>query len=116
MDVEWVRRLCLAMPRVTETVQWGDNLVFKVAGKVFAVAALEPGRTWLTFKCDPEEAAELVERPGIVPPPYFNKSSWVALETRSALPPEELRRLLKKSYELVVEKLPAKTRAAMGKG
>lgn len=114
MDVEWVRRLCLAMPHVTESVQWGDNLVFKVAGKIFVIASLEPGPQWLSFKCSEEEAAELVERPGIIPAPYLAKSHWVALETRGALPAAELRRLLKRSYELVVAKLPAKTRAAMG--
>ena len=58
---------CLSLPHVTEQVQWGDNLVFKVGGRIFAVAPLEPAALILSFKCNDEEFAELIERPGIVP-------------------------------------------------
>ncbi len=34
-----------SLPHATEQVQWEDNLVFKVGGKMFAVAALEPDAT-----------------------------------------------------------------------
>jgi predicted DNA-binding protein (MmcQ/YjbR family) len=113
MDIDWVRQFCLALPHSTETVQWGENLVFKVAGKIYAIASLEPGGPWLSFKCTPEEFGELTDRPGIVPAPYLARAQWVALETRAALPREEVRRLLRKSYELVLAKLPKKTRAAL---
>jgi hypothetical protein len=46
----------------TEKVQWQDDPVFKVGGKMYAVAALEPGDHWLAFKCSAEEFASLVER------------------------------------------------------
>ena len=42
MDAEWLRKLCLAFPGVTEQIQWGYDLVFKVGGKMFAVTPLEP--------------------------------------------------------------------------
>jgi predicted DNA-binding protein (MmcQ/YjbR family) len=113
MDIDWVRQFCLALPQSTETVQWGDNLVFKVAGKIYAIASLEPGDHWLSFKCTPEEFAELTDRPGIVPAPYLARAQWVALESRGALPHEEVKRLLRKSYDLVVAKLPKKTRSAL---
>src|SRR5215467_1574605 len=85
MDVEWVRRYCLSLPHTTETVQWGSDLVFKVAGKMYAVAATEPVRVWLSFKCSPENFAELVEREGVIPAPYMARAQWVALETPDAL-------------------------------
>lgn len=110
MNTDWVRQHCLSLPGATENVQWGNDLVFKVAKKMFAVTALEPGIVWLSFKCTPEEFAELVERPGIVPAPYMARAKWVALETKGALPRAELARLLTKSYELVVAKLPKKDR------
>jgi predicted DNA-binding protein (MmcQ/YjbR family) len=113
MDIDWVRQFCLALPCSTETVQWGDNLVFKVAGKIYAIAALEPGGHWLSFKCSPEEFAELTDRPGIVPAPYLARAQWVALETRGAIPREEVKRLLRASYDMVVAKLPKKARAAL---
>ena len=69
MDVAWVRRYCLAMPHTTESVQWGSNLVFKVGGKIYAIAELEPADKdhWLAFKCSAEDFAELCEREDIVP-------------------------------------------------
>jgi len=96
-------------------MQWG-GLVFKVAGKVFAVLALEPGATWLSFKCTPEEFAELTEQVGVIQAPYFAKNHWVALETEDALPVGELESRLKRSYELIVDKLPKKTRASLSTG
>jgi predicted DNA-binding protein (MmcQ/YjbR family) len=103
----------MSMPHATETVQWGDDLVFKVGGKMFAVVVLVPARVWLSFKCSPEEFAELTERPGIIPAPYSARYYWVALETQDALSVSELERLLRQSYGLVVEKLPKKARVAL---
>jgi predicted DNA-binding protein (MmcQ/YjbR family) len=101
------------MPHATESVQWGDDLVFKVGGKMFAVAVLVPAKVWLSFKCSPEEFAELTERPGIIPAPYSARYHWVALETQDALALAELEQLLRQSYRLVVEKLPKKASAAL---
>ena len=42
MDVEWIRKYCMALPHTTETVQWGYDLVFKIGGKMYAVTPLEP--------------------------------------------------------------------------
>jgi len=114
MNIEWLRRYCMSMPQATESVQWGADLVFKIGGKMFAVAVLEPAKIWLSFKCSPEEFAELVERPGIIPAPYSARYHWVALETEDALSAGEIKRLVRKSYDLVGEKLPKKTRAALG--
>lgn len=113
MNIEWVRRHCMSMPHVTETVQWGEHLVFKIGGKVFAVLALEPAKVWLSFKCQPEEFAELVGRTGIIQAPYFARNQWVALETEDALAAAELKRLVRASYNLVLEKVPKKTRVAL---
>ncbi len=113
MDIGWLRRSLRSFPHVTENVQWGDNLVFKVAGKIIAIAALEPAETWLSFKCSPEDFADLVERPGIIPATYLARANWVALETEDAIPSAELKQLLRKSYDLVVAGLPRKTRATL---
>ena len=114
MNIESVRKYCMSLPHSTETVQWGNDLVFKIAGKMFAVVVLEPAKVWLAFKCTPEEFAELVERPGIIPAPYSARYYWIALETEDALTVPELKRLLLRSYDLVLEKLPKKTRATLG--
>jgi len=94
MDIEKIRKHCLSLPHATENVQWGADLVFKVDGKMFAVAPLEVAPVCLSFKCTPENFAELCERPGIIPAPYMARAQWVALESPNAIPDEELRMLL----------------------
>ena len=113
MKIDALREFCLSMPHVKESVQWGENLVMKVGGKMFAVLALSPASVWLSFKCTPEDFAELTERPGIIPAPYVGRYHWVALETKEALTVAELQRQIRRSYELVLEKLPKKVRAAL---
>lgn len=113
MDIDRLRRFCLAFPHATEQVQWGDALVFKVGGRMFAVAHLEPAEVWLSFKCASEEFSELVERPGVLPAPYLARAGWAALNSPDSLPHPEIERLLRRSYELVFSKLPRKTQAAL---
>ena len=110
MTVDWVRKLCLSFPHAAEQVTWGSDLTFRVAGKIFAVTVLEVAPVWLSFKCSPENFAELTERSGIIPAPYLARAQWVALETKDALPLDELAHLLRESYDLVVAKLPKKLR------
>ena len=43
MDVEWLRKICLSLPGTTEQVQWGNDLLFKVHGKMFSNHALGAG-------------------------------------------------------------------------
>jgi len=115
-DIDRIRKHCLSMPHATENVQWGNDLVFKVAGKMFAVAALDAKySTKLSFKCTPEKFAELVESEGIIPAPYVARYHWVALEDWDALPQKELKELLKTAYQLVHDKLPKKVKAGLAK-
>ena len=115
MNAEWVRRYCLSLPHTTESSPFGpDDLVFKVGGKIYATVVLVPAPCFLSFKCTPEEFAELTEMPGIIPAPYVARYHWVALEHEDALPAAEIKRRIRRSYDLVVEKLPKKARAALG--
>src|ERR1700688_237384 len=113
MNIDWVRKLCLSLPGATEQTVWEGDLTFKVAGKMFAHTVLEVAPVCLSFKCSPENFAELTERTGIIPAPYMARAQWVALETKDALPKQELAALIRASYDLVFAKLPKKTRDAL---
>jgi predicted DNA-binding protein (MmcQ/YjbR family) len=121
MNVDWVRAHCMALPHSTEEILWGDDLVFKIGGKMYAVVVLASSgkaahhKVVMSFKCTPEVFAELVERPGIIPAPYSARSHWVALERDDALPRAEIKRRISRSYELVLEKLPKKKQAELAK-
>ena len=116
MDIDAIRRLCLRLPHVTENVQWGYDLVFKVDGKMFLVTPLEPAPVRMSFKASAENFAELCERPGVRPAPYMARAQWVALEQLNTLPDSELRQLIAESYRLVFEKLPKSRRQALQSG
>lgn len=116
MDIEWVRELCLSLPGTTEEEVWENDLTFKVAGKMFAHSVLIPAPVWLSFKASDESFAELIERQGIIPAPYLARAKWVALETKDALPVDELARLLRASYDMIVAKLSKATRERLARG
>jgi len=115
LDSESVRAHCLSFPHATENVQWGNDLVFKIAGKMFAVMALEgPVKYIMSFKCTEEKFNELIEQEGMDPAPYMARNKWVAIERLDVLSDKELKSLLRKSYDLVVEKLPKRVREQLG--
>ena len=113
MDIDWLRKICTQLPGVTEQIQWGYDLVFKVAGKMFAVAPLEPAPVCLSFKCSDESFAELTERPKIIPAPYMARAKWIALESSDGVSRAELLELLRTSYDLVFARLAKRVQAEL---
>jgi predicted DNA-binding protein (MmcQ/YjbR family) len=82
---------------------------------MFAVIGLDAGpASQFSFKCTPEEFAELTELDGIIPAPYAARYHWVAVQKPAALKQAEIKRLVKDSYEMVKAKLPKKTLARLG--
>lgn len=108
-DVEWIRKLCLSFPDVTEDMPWGDDLCFKVRGKIFTGMVLSDGRfPHVTLKCAPETFHELLEIEGISPAPYIGRYKWVMLANSNVLSANELESLIRRSYNLVAAKAPKK--------
>lgn len=110
MNIDQLREICMSFPGATEQIQWGDDLVFKAGGKMFAVTPLVPGYNWLSLKTSSESFLELTERPGIIPAPYLARAKWIAIEAPNVLSAAEVATLLRTSYDLVVEKLPRRAR------
>ena len=114
MRLAALRRFALALPQTTVVKQWGECLVFKVVGKMFFLIALDgEAIDGVIFKCTPEEFDELTEIDGIVQAPYCAKRLWAKVEDLTALPAAELERRIRRSYDLVVAKLPKKVQATL---
>jgi predicted DNA-binding protein (MmcQ/YjbR family) len=78
MRLESLRAFALAQPQTTVVKQWGENLVFKVAGKMFLIVGLDGALAeGATLKCTPEEFDELIEIESIAQAPYCAKRHWV---------------------------------------
>ena len=113
LDIEAFRNYSLSKPHVTEGTPFGEEvLVFKVGGKIFALASLDEVPATVNLKCDPDLALELRDRYEEVRPGYhMNKKHWNTVELEGGVPTAELRRMIDHSYELVVASLPKSVRA-----
>ncbi len=113
MTLEQMRNLCMSLPGATEQIQWGDDLVFKVGGKMFVVTGFESGSCF-TIKSRDEAFYELTELQGIRPAPYLARARWVQIDPAECrLRQGELEALIRQSYDLVFAKLPKKTQKAL---
>jgi len=113
MNLDSIRSYCLSLPHATEDIQWGNDLLFRISGKIFTGLSLEPPHS-MSFKCTPEKFDELIELEGIIPAPYMARNKWVMLERLDALSDSEIKRLIKISYEMVFSKLTKKAQAELG--
>src|SRR2546421_4713396 len=107
MGLSDFREYCLSKPGAVEETPFGpDTLVFKVGGKIFALAALDEVPTTVNLKCEPDLALDLRDRYQQVTPGYhMNKKHWNTVEIESGIPITELRKMIDHSYELVASGL-----------
>jgi predicted DNA-binding protein (MmcQ/YjbR family) len=103
---------CLSLPHVEETTPFGpEAIVYKVGGKMFALAMGDEVPTRVNLKCDPERALELRDRfEDITPGYHMNKRHWNTLNLGGRLSNALVRELIDHSYALVVAALPKKAR------
>ena len=104
-----------AAPRLRKQIsQTGFLRVWKVAGKVFALADID-AFDGVTLKCDPEYAVELREQhTGIIGGYHANKKHWNTVRSEADVPRALVLDLIDHSYERVVAGFSQKQRKALG--
>ncbi|GHA43149.1 hypothetical protein GCM10007103_25500 [Salinimicrobium marinum] len=115
MNIEEIRSYSLQKPGTTEEFPFGpDALVFKVMGKMYALAGLEATPLSLSLKCNPARAVNLREEfeDKITGAYHMNKKHWNSI-LPEVLPPALVIELIDHSYELVVNGLPKKKQAEL---
>ncbi len=111
MNIEVFRDHCLNKKGVTEECPFGpDAIVFKVMGKMFALAELNSFPLRVNLKCDPVRAVELREEyDGCILPGYhMNKKHWNTMIIDGRLDQEFVDELIEHSYDLVKQGLTKK--------
>ncbi len=118
MHLDAFRDHCLSLAGATEDQPFGpDTLVFKVAGKMFALIGLERMPPAANLKCDPERAVDLREEyEAVAPGWHMNKRHWNTVGLQGDVPSAVIRELVDHSYGLVVAGLPARVRAEIEAG
>jgi predicted DNA-binding protein (MmcQ/YjbR family) len=104
-----------AWPGVTYGLQWGEHLLFKVEGKMFAILSLDDVRvTAFSFKVnDPEHFDELTATDGITRMPHSTGKNWVRVEPHAGVHQPQAFDWLRGSYDKIRSGLPKKTQAML---
>ena len=111
MTPEAFDKAARALPGVTMNVQWGDDHVYKVGGKMFAIVG---GMGGLSFKVSDIAFEVLTEDGRAKPAPYLARAKWVHLDDPADWPDDELAEHLAIAHGIVAGKLTKKARAVLG--
>ncbi len=103
MNVESIREYCLSKDFVTESTPFDDvTLVFKVAGKMFALLPLD------------EINLSREMYPSVKPGYHMNKNHWNTVYVDGTVEKKLILQWIDDSYQLVINSLPRKTRQTLG--
>ena len=103
MTATEIRSHCRSMPGAVEEYPFGPaTTVFKVGGKIFAIASLAGDPLDISLKCEPE-LSELLRagHDAIVPGYHLNKRHWITVRLGGDAPDVLVRDLVEDSYDLV---------------
>jgi predicted DNA-binding protein (MmcQ/YjbR family) len=116
VDAAELRRWCLQQNGAIEDFPFtAEHSVFKVAGKMFAISALEREPLEVSVKCEPELAIGLRNSyPAVRPGYHLNKRHWNTVTLDGSLTDRFVRDLIEDSYDLVVSGLPKRVQAELG--
>lgn len=112
MTLDILREICLSKKGTTEEVQWGDHLLFKVAGKMFCITNLEDAND-TGFKVSDEDFESLPETGNYIPAPHLQRAKWVKVIAADTIKLVEWKARIETSYQLVKAKLPKKIQATL---
>ena len=115
MSPDELRRACLEHSGAVEERPFGpETSVFKVEGKIFALAPLGSPPLRVSLKCEPGLAEQLRDaHPEIVPGYHLNKRHWNTVSV-DGLAEAMVLDMIEDSYDLVVSALPRRMRERLG--
>lgn len=122
MTLDDYNAFCMALPGTTHVVQWGESHVWKVGGKVFAIASRwhsgPDGPPYVTFKTSEMSFDLLKDQPGCRPAPYLASRGmkWIQRHGDESMDDAALRDYIRESHRLVVAGLTRKIRTELGLG
>jgi predicted DNA-binding protein (MmcQ/YjbR family) len=112
MTREELHAAAMALPGATMDVQWGDDHIYKVGGKMFA--GVDGGYTNLSFKASDVAFEALTATGRATPARYMARAKWVSFDDLAALDAEEVQGWLKTAHELVAAKLTRAQKKELG--
>ena len=124
MILEEFNLFCSSLTSTTKVIQWGGAHVWKIGGKIFAIAAywgpntknkqLPKVGSKISFKCSDFSYSILIEQQGIIPAPYLARAKWVQLEETDALNDEDVKSYITQAHSIIACKLTKKRQTELG--
>lgn len=117
MTLSEYNSFCESLAHTTHVVQWGGSHVWKVGGKVFAIAGDDDGKDFrVSFKVSDLAFDILKEQPGCKGAPHLASRGmkWIQRTSDEAMDDDALRDYLKESYRLVSLGLTKKLQRELG--
>lgn len=117
MNLETYNAHCASLPATTTVVQWGGAHVWKVGGKVFAIAGWSDGpKPHIVFKCSDLAFDILKEQKGLRPAPYLapRGGKWIQVHEDGAMSDKDIKAYISESHRLITQKLTKKARSELG--
>lgn len=114
MSSQQLEAFCGKWAGVTRDIKWENNLVFSVAGKMFAMMPADGsdgGR--LSCKVDDARFLELTDQPGIIPAPYLARARWISIIESQRFTTADLQDFIRDAYLLVRARLTKKLQAEL---
>ncbi len=108
MTLVQLREFLLSQPGATEDTPFGPEiLVYRIAGKLFALVDWQAEPLSINLKCEPELALLLREiHPEVKPGWHMNKQHWNTVTLSEGLSDDLWQGWIVHSYERVVAGLP----------
>jgi predicted DNA-binding protein (MmcQ/YjbR family) len=109
-------KFCATLPQTEHVVQWGGADVWKVGGKLFAVARDDEDGFAVTFKATDIGYEVMKDMPGLRPAPYLASRGikWIQHYAAPGLSSADLKDHLQASYHMAIDRLTRKKRAELG--
>ena len=117
MTLDEYNAYCASLPATTHVVQWGGAHVWKVGGKVFAIAGWSKTDDFaVTFKVSELAYEILKEQPGLRPAPYLASRGmkWIQHYAEPSLSDDVLKDYLRQSHVIVSLGLSKKKQREFG--
>ncbi len=112
MNIRAFDAACRKLPGAVLSVQWGDEHVWKIGGKMFAIASPSTRPFRCSLKASDIAREALAGASGVGPAPYLARAGWLQIAD-GAMPDAELADMLRVAHALILQKLPKKTRAEL---
>lgn len=114
MTIEDISKICKGLRGTTTDIKWEDHLCFNVGDKMFLITSPDSVPVTASLKVCDDDFVELIQREGIIPAPYLARYKWIFLDDIDRLSPKEWTHYAREAHRLIAEKLPLKTKKALG--